>query len=109
MATVTYAHIEFIPNGVPYIAGTQTKVVEIALDRLAYHWDADEIHRQHPHLSLGQIYSALAYYHDHQAEMDREIDEQLLEVEKIKKMPRMKPKSPMRLTMKAFLPASAAT
>ena len=85
MVTLTYAHIEFIPKGVPYIAGTQTKVVEIALDRLAYHWDADEIHRQHPHLSLGQIYSALAYYYDHQAEMDREIDEQLLEVEKIKK------------------------
>jgi uncharacterized protein (DUF433 family) len=99
MATVTYAHIEFIPKGVPYIAGTQTKVVEIALDRLAYHWDADEIHRQHPHLSLGQIYSALAYYYDHQAEMDREIDEQLLEVEKIKKS---LGESPVRLKLKAM-------
>ena len=29
-------------------------------------------------------------------------------VVKISSMPRMKPKSPMRLTMKAFLPASAA-
>jgi uncharacterized protein (DUF433 family) len=85
MATVTYAHIEMTPEGVPYIAGMQTKAVEVALDRLAYHWDADEIRRQHPHLSLGQIYSALAYYYDHQAEMDREIDKQLLEVEKIKK------------------------
>ena len=62
MATVTYAHTEVPPEGVPYIAGTQTKVVEVSLDRLAYHRDADEIHRQHPHLSLGQIYSALAYY-----------------------------------------------
>jgi uncharacterized protein (DUF433 family) len=85
MATVTYPHIDETPEGVPYIAGTQTKVVEVALDRLAYHWDADEIHRQHPHLTLGQIYSALAYYYDHQVEMDREIDEQLLEVDKIKK------------------------
>jgi hypothetical protein len=57
----------------------------VVLDRLAYHWDADEIHRQHPPLSLGQIYSALAYYYDHQAAMDRDIDGQLLEVEKIKK------------------------
>jgi uncharacterized protein (DUF433 family) len=56
MATVTYPHVEATPEGVPYIAGTQTKVIEVVLERLAYHWDADEIHRQHPHLSLGQIY-----------------------------------------------------
>jgi uncharacterized protein (DUF433 family) len=98
MATLAYPHIKVTPDGIPYIAGTQTKVVEVALDRLAYHWDADEIHRQHPHLTLGQIYSALAYYYDHQAEMDREIDEQLLEVEKIKKS---LGKSSIRLKLKA--------
>jgi uncharacterized protein (DUF433 family) len=87
------------PDGIPYIAGTQTKVVEVVLDHLAYHWDADEIHRQHPHVSLGQIYSALAYYYDHQAEMDREIDEQLLEVEKIKKS---LGESSIRLKLKAM-------
>jgi hypothetical protein len=59
-------------------------VVEVVLDRLAYHWDADEIHRQHPHLSLSQIYSTLAYYYAHQTEMDREIDRQLRAVEQIK-------------------------
>jgi hypothetical protein len=52
MASVAYPHIEFTREGVPYIAGTQTKVVEVVLDRLAYHWDAAEIHRQHPHPSL---------------------------------------------------------
>ena len=83
----------------PYIAGTQTKVVEVVLDRLAYHWDADEIHRQHPHLSLSQIYSALAYYYDHQVEMDREIDEQLLQVDKIKTS---LGESPVRLKLKAM-------
>ena len=96
---VAYAHIKVTPEGVPYIAGTQTKVVEVVLDRLAYHWDADEIHRQHPHLSLGQIYSALAYYYDHQAEMDREIDEQLLEVEQIKES---LGESSIRLKLKAM-------
>jgi hypothetical protein len=45
MATVTYACIEVTPEGVSYIAGTQIKAVEVVLDRLAYHWDADEIHR----------------------------------------------------------------
>jgi uncharacterized protein (DUF433 family) len=84
MSTVAYPHIEFSSKGVPVIAGTRTKVVEIALDRLAYHWDADEIQRQHPHLSLAQIYAALTYYHDNQAEMDREIAEQLRDVERIR-------------------------
>ena len=59
-------------------------MIEVVLDRLAHHWDADEIKRQHPHLSLAQIYSALAYYYDHQAEIDREIEGQLQRVEKIR-------------------------
>jgi uncharacterized protein (DUF433 family) len=84
MATTISSHIEFNAHGVPYLAGTQTKVIEVALDRLAHHWDADEIQRQHPHLSLAQIYSALAYYHDHEAQMDREIEEQLQRVKKVR-------------------------
>ena len=59
MATVTYPHIDVTAEGVPFIVGTRTKVIEVALDRIAHHWDADEIHRQHPHLSLAQIYAAL--------------------------------------------------
>ncbi len=81
MPTVGYAHIELRSPGVPYIAGTQTKVVEIALHRIAHHWDADEIQRQHPQLSLGQIYAALAYYSDHKEELDKQIEEQLRYVE----------------------------
>ncbi len=84
MATVVSPHIEVDSRGVPYLAGTQTKVVEIVLDRLAHHWDADEIHRQHPHLSLAQIYSALAYYYDHQAEIDRHIEDQIQRLERIR-------------------------
>ena len=84
MATVAYPHIELDARGVPYLAGTQTKVVEVALDRLAHHWDADEIQRQHPHLSLGQIYSALAYYYDHQAQLDAAIEEGLRRVAAIR-------------------------
>jgi uncharacterized protein (DUF433 family) len=77
MSTVSYPHIDVTAEGVSFLAGTRTKVVEIVLDRIAHHWDADEIQRQHPHLSLAQIYSALAYYHDHQADLDREIQDRL--------------------------------
>src|SRR5436190_7865030 len=73
MSTTVYAHVE-IRNGIPYIRGTQTKVIEVALDQIARGWDAREIHEQYPYLSLGQIYSALAYYHDHKPELDGDIE-----------------------------------
>ena len=76
MIGTVYPHIE-LRGAVPYISGTEIKVVEIVLDRLAHNWDADEIRRQHPSLTLGRIHSALAYYYDHQAEMDRDIAERM--------------------------------
>src|SRR5437773_1129815 len=103
MAITASPHIELNSQGVPYLAGTQTKVIEITLDRLAHHWDADEIQRQHPHLSLAQIYSALAYYYDHQPEMDREIDEQLQRVETIRNAVGPSP-IPQKLKAKGLLP-----
>ena len=75
MNAVEYAHVEVASDGTALIAGTTIKVIDIALDRIAYRWDADEMHRQHPHLSLGQIHSALAYYYDHQDELDQIITE----------------------------------
>jgi len=83
MATVPYPHIEISPSGVAHVSGTRTKVVEIALDRIAHHWDAEEIRRQHPHLTLSQIYAALAYYHDHLEDFDEEIRRQLHDVDRI--------------------------
>ena len=79
-----YPHIEQRSDGKLWLTGTQTKVIEVALDRLAHHWDAEEIQRQHPHLTLGQIYSCLAYYYDHQQDMDRLIDEQLRTVQQLR-------------------------
>jgi uncharacterized protein (DUF433 family) len=74
---ITYPHLEIRADNKPWITGTQTKVIEVVLDRLAHHGDAEEIQRQHPHLTLGQIHSCLAYYYDHELEMDRLIEEQL--------------------------------
>jgi uncharacterized protein (DUF433 family) len=72
-------HVHTDKQGVAWIDDTNVKVIEVVLDRLAYGWSPEEIHFQHPHLSLGQIYAALAYYYDNQAEMDREIERQLRE------------------------------
>jgi uncharacterized protein (DUF433 family) len=77
MQATVYPHIETDADGRAVIAGTGTPVIMVAIDRLAYHWDADEIRRQRPHLTLGQVHMALAYYHDHEEQMNAEIAERL--------------------------------
>ena len=69
-----YPHIELDARGIPILAGTTMKVVELVMAQRAYGWSPEEIHFQHPYLSLSQIHSALAYYWDHQKEIDRDIE-----------------------------------
>ncbi len=86
MNTATlYKHIILNEAGVPIVEGTTTKVIEIVLDVKAYGWSPEEIHFQHPYLSLGQIHSALAYYWDHQEELEADIKRRLLRIEEIRK------------------------
>jgi uncharacterized protein (DUF433 family) len=79
-ATAT-SHIWLDDRGKAWIDDTNIKVIEVALDRIAYGWDADEIHRQYPFMSLAQIHAALAYYYDHQQEFDSEIERQVQRVD----------------------------
>ena len=73
MSTVAYPHIEVRADGKPRIAGTGFKVRVLVEEYLARGVEAIELQRSHPQLTLAQIYSALAYYHDHREEIDREI------------------------------------
>jgi len=45
----------------------------LAQDYLGRGWSAEEIVRQYPYLNLSEIHAALAYYHDHESEIDAEI------------------------------------
>lgn len=79
MATLElqYQHIVLDEKNVPIIAGTNMKIIELVLEKIAYGWSLEELHFQHPYLTLGQIHSALAYYWDHQEELDRDIERRL--------------------------------
>ena len=76
-------HVWTDVNGRAWIDQTNIKVIEVVLDHLAYGWSPEEMHYQHPHLSLAQIHAALAYYFDHQLEFDKQIEEGLLHAEKL--------------------------
>lgn len=82
MATVSTEHIWLDDRGVAWIDGTNTKVIEVVLDKVADGLSPEEIIQQHyGRFSLAQIYAALAYYYDHQAAFDAEIERQMREVE----------------------------
>lgn len=71
------SHIEVTPGtcgGKPRIAGHRIRVQDIVI------WteqgrSADEIVADFPQLSLADVYAALAYYHDHREQIDRDIRE----------------------------------
>jgi hypothetical protein len=58
-------------------------VREIVLDKTAWGLTPDQMHEQHPHLSLAQIHTALAYYYENQAAMDDEIQRDYEEAVKL--------------------------
>ena len=74
VASTTYEHVHISANGIPIIAGTTMKVVELVMAQMAYGWSPEELHFQHPYLTLGQIHSALAYYWDHKEELDADLE-----------------------------------
>ena len=65
--------VEGVAGGKPGIRGTRTPVRSI----VAYHRmgnTPEEIQVKLPHVSLAQIYDALSFYYDHQAEIDADIE-----------------------------------
>ena len=80
-----YEHIVLTEDDVPSIAGTTTKVVELVVEQQAYGWSPEELHFQHPYLTLGQIHSALAYYWDHRENLDRDIQRRLERVAELRR------------------------
>lgn len=84
-APAQYAHIDHDENGIPFIAGSTMKVVELVMAQRAYGWSPEEIYFQHPELSLGEIHSALAYYWDHRADLDQDIEHRSRRVDEIRR------------------------
>lgn len=78
-------HVSLDKSGVAWIDGTNVKVVEVMVDHLAYGHSPEEIHLQHPHLSLAQVHAAFAYYFDYQAELDAEIKRRYRRAEALRK------------------------
>jgi uncharacterized protein (DUF433 family) len=70
-AATANGHIVTDDQGRACIAGTSFRVDQIASEHIAYGWTAEEIYVQHyRRLTPAQIYAALAYYYDHESEIN---------------------------------------
>jgi uncharacterized protein (DUF433 family) len=83
--TTPYEHIMVQHEGVAVVAGSRMKVAQLVSEVMAYGWSPEELHFQHPHLSMGQIHSALAYYWDHQEEINQQIENDLQYVDRVRR------------------------
>lgn len=78
MTVVLERHIESTPGiagGKPRIAGHRITVQNIAIWHERMGKSADEICAEYG-LTLAEVYTALAFYYDHRAEIDRSIEEE---------------------------------
>ena len=60
---------------------SRTPLDPVVADHLAHGTSPEEMHLQYPHVSIAQICAALAYYYDHQADLDAQIAQQMREYE----------------------------
>lgn len=77
----------------------RTSVAMIATDYLNRGWSAEEIVLQYPYLTLAEVHAALGYYHDHQAEIDRELGREAAAAEKARQR---QPETPMLARLRAI-------
>jgi uncharacterized protein (DUF433 family) len=77
LTTTAYVHIHLHEDGVPVVTGTTVKVVELVIAQMAHGWSPEELHFQHPYLTMSQIHSALAYYWQHKGALDADIQRRM--------------------------------
>jgi hypothetical protein len=82
MSTIsTYPHIVKEPGSPTRLEShPRTRVAMIVMDYLGRGLGPEDIVRHYPYLTLAEVHAAMAYYHDHQAEIDAEIQSELEEL-----------------------------
>src|SRR5262249_52942879 len=80
IAAESVTHVRLDSKGVAWVDATNMKVIELAVDKLAHHSTPEEMQKKYPHLTLAQIYPALANYHDQKEPFNGQIGNDLHEV-----------------------------
>jgi uncharacterized protein (DUF433 family) len=92
MAVVAQEYIEVDDRGVARLIGTRVKVKHLVMAQRGEGYSAEQLIEQYPNLGPARVYAALAYYHDHKAEVDQQIEDGLRFADE------MRAKNPNRFT-----------
>jgi uncharacterized protein (DUF433 family) len=84
MTVATIPHVVIDDKGVARVAGSRIRVIDLAVEHSYMGWSPETIQEQHSHLTLGQVFAALAYYFDHKAELDADIERRDKEAEQMR-------------------------
>jgi uncharacterized protein (DUF433 family) len=76
----------------------RVRVAMIVMDYYAHAYSPDEMCRHYPYLKPAEAYAAMAYYFDHQDELDAEIKAELDQIDRERAE---RPPSPVYLKLKA--------
>ncbi len=83
-----YEHLDCSNPDRLLIAGKNFKLIHLIREHVAYGWSAEELALNHPQLTLGEVYAALAYYADHREQLDRQIAASERQAERMHAEPR---------------------
>jgi uncharacterized protein (DUF433 family) len=73
-----YPHIEKTADEPARLARVpRVRISQLVADYIAHGWSPEEMCRQHKYLTLAEAHTAMAYYFDHQDEIDRELQAEL--------------------------------
>src|SRR5271168_3798331 len=79
------SHLWLDERGRPWIDDSNLKVIEVIEALMANGWNVKQYLEDRDHyLTAGQVHAALSYYHDHQADMDAEIENDYQEYERLR-------------------------
>ena len=71
---ISYPHVEKPAGETARLCRfPRVRVAQLVMDHLAYGWTVEELCRQYGYLTPAEAHAAMAYYFDHQDEIDEEI------------------------------------
>lgn len=75
MTTLMDGHVRLDERGVPYVGKTRLKLIHLVMAYQSVEGSMEGLQDYYSWLPLSDAHAALGYYFDHQAEVDRMIEE----------------------------------
>jgi len=81
---IAWQYLEIDSNRHAKIANSRVSVSQLIQEKYAHGWSPEELHFQHPEISLAAIHSALSYYYTYQKEIDAQIEREQQTIQTLK-------------------------